>query len=222
MNQQTIYTPDEARELILSGEAPENMIITGHFIMCGCHDLAYLPKGMTVIGYAYIGECHGLTSLPEGMTVSAGLAIEQCASLACLAECMTVRGNCSLRSCPSLTSIPEEFNLDGHLFIERCPNLRSIPSSWKVPNLGNIDAMILEALEAVGELNMSEWHTCETTHSRLGWAVHLAGEDGKRLEDRFGTAGAGALLYIASGKPAPDFYASDEDTMASIREGARS
>jgi hypothetical protein len=118
--------------------------------------------------------------------------------------------------------MPERFVVRGYLEIIECPSLTSLPESWGVPNIGNIDAMILDALGSGGSLDMRRGHTCETTHSRLGWAVHLSGEDGKRLEERFGTAGAGALLYIASGRPIPDFYASNEEAMRSIIEGARS
>jgi hypothetical protein len=86
----------------------------------------------------------------------------------------------------------------------------------------SIDAAILAAIERGGTLKMNDWHTCKTTHCRAGWAVTLAGEPGKALEDRVGPAAAGALIYAASRPtmPIPDFYASDEDAMASIRADA--
>ena len=88
-----------------------------------------------------------------------------------------------------------------------------------VPVIQNIDAAILAALESGGKLNMREWHTCETTHCRAGWAIALTGEDGKKLERRHGPSGAGALIYAASrpGKTVPDFYCNDEAAMADIR-----
>ncbi|TAK94532.1 pentapeptide repeat-containing protein, partial [Patescibacteria group bacterium] len=92
-----------------------------------------------------------------------------------------------------------------------------------VPVLPNIDAAILAAVtDGVGELNMSDWHMCETTHCRAGWAVHLAGKAGKALEEKFGPAVAGSLIYAASrpGKPIPDFYASTSAAMADIRKCA--
>jgi hypothetical protein len=84
----------------------------------------------------------------------------------------------------------------------------------------NIDAAILAAIEAPGnELRMSSWHTCGTTHCRAGWAIHLAGDAGYRLENVVGSAAAGALIYAASrpDKPVPDFLASDADALADLR-----
>lgn len=45
---------------------------------------------------------------------------------------------------------------------------------------------------------MSRWHTCETTHCRAGWVVHLAGEAGKKLEEFHHTPLAAQLIYRAS------------------------
>jgi uncharacterized protein YjbI with pentapeptide repeats len=84
----------------------------------------------------------------------------------------------------------------------------------------NIDAAILAAIEAPGnELRMSSWHTCGTTHCRAGWAIHLAGDAGYKLEKVVGSSAAGALIYAASrpDKPVPDFLASDADALADLR-----
>jgi hypothetical protein len=45
---------------------------------------------------------------------------------------------------------------------------------------------------------MDKWHTCETTHCRAGWVVHLAGEAGKELEKFFGTCLAAQIIYRES------------------------
>jgi hypothetical protein len=68
---------------------------------------------------------------------------------------------------------------------------------------------------------MDQWHTCETTHCRAGWAIHLAGVAGKVLEHCCGSNVAGALIHIAS-SPAlegkvPNFFASNEAALADIR-----
>ena len=86
------------------------------------------------------------------------------------------------------------------------------------PVVAGIDAAILAAVRAPGaRLNMGDWHTCETTHCRAGWAVHLAGEAGYALEERVGPAAAGALIYAASGShPVPNFYATDAEAMADL------
>jgi hypothetical protein len=85
----------------------------------------------------------------------------------------------------------------------------------------NIDATILGIVESGrGELNMGDWHTCETTHCRAGWAVHLAGEAGKALEERLDTQEAGRRIYIASAGRSPWFFSSNEFALNDMREQA--
>ena len=90
------------------------------------------------------------------------------------------------------------------------------------PVVENIDAKILAAIESGGTLKMDEWHHCKTTHCRAGWAITLAGEAGKVLEDQVGPAIAGTLIYAASRPtmPIPNFYADNEAAMDSIRNDA--
>ena len=92
----------------------------------------------------------------------------------------------------------------------------------RAPKIANIDAAILACVDGDGkrgDLDMGAWHSCETTHCRAGWAVHLAGEAGYSLEDRIGPAAAGALIYAASrpGTPVPDFYATNADALSDMR-----
>ena len=86
----------------------------------------------------------------------------------------------------------------------------------------DIDAKIADAVQRDGALDMSAWHTCETTHCRAGWAIHLAGEAGKALERAVGSCAAGALIYAVSrpDKPVPDFYGANEMAMKSILKDA--
>ena len=91
-----------------------------------------------------------------------------------------------------------------------------------VPVVENIDARILDAVRNGNVLDMTTWHTCETTHCRAGWAIHLAGPAGYELEKKVGPCAAGALIYAASraGKPVPDFFASTKVAMDDIRKDA--
>lgn len=45
---------------------------------------------------------------------------------------------------------------------------------------------------------MDNWHTCDNTHCRAGWAVTLAGEEGKALEAFYNTPLAAMMIYDAS------------------------
>ena len=95
---------------------------------------------------------------------------------------------------------------------------RGLPSAPTVPHL---HAAILDALKHGGVLRMRDWHTCETTHCRAGWAITLAGEAGMRLEREIGPCAAGALISLASCPQlnglVPDFLATDKDALADIR-----
>ncbi len=96
-------------------------------------------------------------------------------------------------------------------------------SDAEIPVVPNIDKQIIEILErGDGHLDMSDWHKCETTHCRAGWAIHLAGEAGAELESRFGANVAAALIYSKSrpNKPVPDFFASNEEALEDIKKCA--
>jgi len=90
-----------------------------------------------------------------------------------------------------------------------------------VPVIPNLDAQILAAVEANPKaLEMGAWHTCETTHCRAGWAIHLAGEAGYALEKQYNAERAGRMIYLASTGRVPHFYASNERALEDIRECA--
>ena len=90
-----------------------------------------------------------------------------------------------------------------------------------VPVVPRLDRRILESIESgKGALDMSEWHTCSTTHCRAGWAVHLAGKAGYDLEEHRGPDMAGHMIYMASTGRSAHFYATNEQAMSDIRRRA--
>jgi hypothetical protein len=80
----------------------------------------------------------------------------------------------------------------------------------------------LAACSGDNALDMRKWHTCNTTHCRAGWVVHLAGEAGYALERFHNTALAAQLIYRESGSPISPvrFYDTDEEAMADMRKRA--
>jgi hypothetical protein len=62
---------------------------------------------------------------------------------------------------------------------------------------------------------MDTWHTCETTHCIAGWAVHLAGAEGKALEEKHGAYLAG--LSLLGPEAAAHFYDNNETATAWLR-----
>jgi hypothetical protein len=90
-----------------------------------------------------------------------------------------------------------------------------------VPPVEDLDGKILAAIEAGGTLKMDNWHSCETTHCRAGWAITIS-PVGRTLESIYGSSVAGALIYSVSYPKmrTPDFHASNEDAMNDIKARA--
>jgi hypothetical protein len=55
-------------------------------------------------------------------------------------------------------------------------------------------AVAERALASDTALDMTNWHSCETTHCIAGWAIHLSGERGAELERTVGSSTGGAVL----------------------------
>jgi hypothetical protein len=91
-----------------------------------------------------------------------------------------------------------------------------------VPVVPNLDAKILEVVsKGDGVLDMANWHVCETTHCRAGWAIHLAGKAGYDLERKLGSAEyAGRAIYRASTGRSPHFFATNERALEDIKRCA--
>jgi hypothetical protein len=88
----------------------------------------------------------------------------------------------------------------------------------EVPVVPHLDRKILDVVEAgTGRLDMSQWHTCETTHCRAGWAIRFAGEAGAALEAEYGPHRAGSMIYRASTGRVPHFFATTERALEDIR-----
>jgi len=85
--------------------------------------------------------------------------------------------------------------------------------------LPELDANILTAIEGGNTLEMDIFHTCETTHCRAGFAITLHPR-GRELEEEFGSRLVGGAIYLVSTGTIPNFFATNEDALASIRKGA--
>ena len=92
----------------------------------------------------------------------------------------------------------------------------------EIPVIENLHQKIFEAVSQPKALEMSTWHTCNTTHCRGGWVVALAGEAGKKLESFHNTLLAAMLIYDASCpgyKINPcRFFDTNEDALADMKQ----
>ena len=151
-----------------------------------------LEPNLHVSGDADFSGCTGLTALPEGITFG---------------------GDAYFSGCTGLTALPEIFTMHGKVITRE-----------EIPVIEDLDSKIYTTVSAgTGpRLKMSCWHEegCNTTHCRAGWAIHLGGEKGYALERAVGPAMAGALIYVASGAPVPNFYDTDEGALADLRARA--
>lgn len=93
------------------------------------------------------------------------------------------------------------------------------PAIPTIPVIPDIHKAVFEAVSRPKALDMGAWHTCETTHCRAGWVVHLAGEAGYKLEEFHNTELAAMLIYRESGYPINParFHDSGADAMADMK-----
>lgn len=76
------------------------------------------------------------------------------------------------------------------------------------PDSGLPKRVAEQILASPEALNMSDWHTCDTSHCLAGWAVHLSGPPGYALEAVVGPEVAGRLLMPSASHL---FHASDDE-----------
>lgn len=91
------------------------------------------------------------------------------------------------------------------------------------PVIENIHQKVFEAASAPKALNMGNWHTCDTTHCRAGWVVHLAGEAGAKLERQTSTLFAAMQIYKVSSKVPVSpvrFYENNEVALSDMKRCA--
>ena len=101
-------------------------------------------------------------------------------------------------------------------------NLTEADLTWAdwVPKIKNIHQTVYEAASKPKALEMADWHTCETTHCRAGWVVHLAGNAGRVMEGVYGTGSAAALIYMVSDpsmKRVPNWTDTNENALADMK-----
>jgi hypothetical protein len=103
---------------------------------------------------------------------------------------------------------PEDYKGIAARYRERHPEIPVVPQ---------LDSTVCNLVDSgQGTLDMSDWHHCETTHCRAGWAIHLAGDAGYALEAKIGSELAGGRIYKASTGRWPDFFASNESALEDI------
>ena len=88
-----------------------------------------------------------------------------------------------------------------------------------MPAIADIHRKVYESASKPDALAMDSWHSCETTHCRAGWVVHLAGEAGYKLERQTSPQFAAQQIYKASGYEISPvrFFDSNEAALEDMR-----
>ncbi len=71
---------------------------------------------------------------------------------------------------------------------------------------------------------MKDWHSCDTTHCRAGWIVHLSGDAGYKLEKETSTVFAAMQIYKKSSDikvNPPRFYEPNETALEDMARCAK-
>jgi hypothetical protein len=104
------------------------------------------------------------------------------------------------------------------------PTAQTAQTATEIPEIPQIHQQIRKVTSNPGALRMDTWHTCDTTHCRAGWVVHLAGQEGYELESLTSTEFAAMQIYKNSSpirvSPAM-FYADNKKAMQDIERCAK-
>jgi hypothetical protein len=92
-----------------------------------------------------------------------------------------------------------------------------------IPTLEGIHNKVLQSVSNENSLEMTHWHTCDTTHCWAGWIVFLSGKEGKELEEKTSTLFAAMQIWKASSSIPVNptlFFKSNEVAMEEIKRHA--
>jgi hypothetical protein len=149
-------------------------------------------------------------------------AVLSCADLSCADLSGAVLSGADLSGAVLSGAVLRGADLSGAVL--SCADLSGADLSGAVlrdaPVIPDIHKQVYAAASQPRALDMGAWHTCDTTHCRAGWVVTLAGDEGKALEHKIGTAAAATLIYLASDpsmERLPSFYCSNDEALADMK-----
>ena len=144
-----------ARELILAGDAPTDMAVSGHLNLSGRTDLRRLPDGLAALSLDLTG-CTTLERLPHNLKVSL-LRLDGCSQLTELpahlsCQCLEFRQG-------PIVTLPPALRIAHKLALDGCAALAELPEGLCVQTLSVQGCLSLAALPAtldVQELNIAD------------------------------------------------------------------
>ena len=145
----------------------------------------------------------------------------RCSDCSYCSDCSRCSGCWLCSDCSDCSDCSGCSRCSGCSYCSRCSG--KTESSPSIPVVPDLHRRVYEAASSAPDaLDMSNWHTCETTHCRAGWIVHLAGAAGYALEAHHNTELAAMLIARKSGAPINParFYDNDADALADMKRMA--
>ena len=128
MIQIATFTPDEAAALILSGTAPDNLVVQGDLDLSMQQTLTSLPSGLQVRNLT-LDNCSALTELPASLQCYQLKAANT--PLKSLPVDIQVTYQINLSNCTQLESLPTGLKTGG-LNLHNCSALKTLPENFDV------------------------------------------------------------------------------------------
>lgn len=126
--------------------------------------------------------------------------------------CSTCNSSSRLTGCYGLERVSGASNMCGKWISSVIPQYLFS----QVPTVEDLNEKVLNAISVGGgDLEMTRWHTCQTTHCYAGWIVDLAGEAGYATETQVGPEFAAMMIHHKStgGYIDPAIFYGDPDAV---------
>jgi len=158
----SLLSPKEARKLILRGEAPAKLHVSGHLNLSNNPTLEALPEGLTAASLDVSG-CESLGSLPNNLRVGR-LNLSACKSLTALPPGLSCY-ELEMRE-TEVRELPSDLRVEYRLDLSGCSRLERLPEGLKVGTLLLNDCVSLEALPEGLDVNFLDVSGCAALR---GW-----------------------------------------------------
>jgi hypothetical protein len=155
-------SPNEAKKLILRGEAPDNLHVSGHLNLSNNPTLEALPDGLTAASLDVSG-CESLGSLPNNLRIGR-LNLGGCKSLAALPSGLSCY-ELEMRE-TEVRELPSDLRVEYRLDLSGCLRLERLPEGLKVGTLLLNGCVSLEALPEGLDVNFLDVSGCAALR---GW-----------------------------------------------------
>jgi hypothetical protein len=169
------YTAETAKRLILGGDAPSGMHVTGSLNLSGSKRLRRLPEDLTCASLD-ISDCDALTELPRGLRCQYLNA--QNSRLTALPADLNVKFRLDLSNSLNLVRLPENLSV-GSLILRECTALRELPEGLDTSFLDLTGCTRLERFPNRGRISIGHLvlRGCTRLQALPDWLERLAQVD---------------------------------------------